>query len=74
MQAEPKPTGSPGCKLFPLDRPVRIDHEIDLEKPDPEAAAGAPAPVAPAPGTTVYNAKVRTGTSSQLILKCGVPL
>lgn len=55
-QEPPRPgLGSLGCRLWPLDRPLALEHEVEAEV----APALPPPPAAAAGGATKWNARVR---------------
>ena len=55
MQEEPRPgQGSLGCRLWPLDRPLSLEHEVDLD-----TAPALPAPAKDAGAAVKWNARVR---------------
>lgn len=55
FQEEPRAgQGSLGCRLWPLDRPLSLEHEVDLD-----VAPALPAPAKDAGAAVKWNARVR---------------
>ena len=59
FQEEPRPgQGSLGCRLWPLDRPLSMEHEVNLD-----VAPALPAPAKDAGAAVKWNARVRAQAS-----------